>query len=138
MKWKPLILVVATAVVVAAALYLRAHEVAAEQAVAPNGPTLAAAELPTLIELGSDRCVSCRAMIPVLEELRTTQAGHLNVRFIDVWDHPTEGERYGVKTIPTQLLLAPDGRELRRHTGFWSARSIRHAFASKGYPLRDR
>jgi thioredoxin 1 len=76
-------------------------------------------------------------MIPVLEELRKKHACKLSVRFIDVWDRPQEGERYGVRVIPTQLLLAPDGRELTRHSGFWSADAIRQVFAAKGYPLTD-
>ena len=74
-------------------------------------------------------------MFPVLDELRAAHACRLNVRFIDVWGHPDEGERFGVKTIPTQVLLGPDGKELRRHVGYWSADSIRGAFAQNGHPL---
>lgn len=125
---------VAVGLAVAAAFVMRSSggEEAASNAL--QGPRAARA-VPTFVELGSDRCTSCRAMIPVLEELRTTHGCHLDVRFIDVWDHPEEGERFGVVTIPTQVLLAPDGREITRHTGFWSAASIRSAFASGGHPL---
>ena len=74
-------------------------------------------------------------MIPVLDQLRTTHAGGLTVRFIDVWDDPAEGRHYGVKSIPTQILLGADGKELIRHTGFWSIDAIRKAFSDHGYTL---
>ena len=76
-------------------------------------------------------------MVPVLDELRTTHDCALEVEFIDVWDNPDEGERFDVTMIPTQVLLAPDGKEITRHTGFWSADSIRAAFAENGYALAD-
>jgi hypothetical protein len=75
-------------------------------------------------------------MIPVLEELRSSNC-NLNVRFVDVWDNPAEGERLGVTTIPTQVLLAPDGSEIARHTGFWSADAIRAAFAASGFAIDE-
>lgn len=120
--------------VVVAAFVLRSNR-SEEPVLSASEEEQASTVAPTFIELGSDRCTACRAMIPVLEELRTAHGCALNVRFIDVWDAPSEGERFGVTTIPTQVLLAPDGREITRHTGFWSAESIRKAFASGGYPL---
>ena len=124
-----------TALVVGVAFYLRAQR-AADGREAPDSPDAApATDIPTFIELGSDRCTSCRAMTPVLRELSASHAGRLNVRFIDVWRRPEQAERYGVTTIPTQVLLGPDGRELARHTGFWSATAIRGAFAAAGHRL---
>lgn len=92
--------------------------------------------VPVFVELGSDRCTSCRAMIPVLKTLKEEHPCALEVRFVDVWDNPQEGERFGVTAIPTQVLLDENGQEIARHTGFWSAKSIRNAFASQGHPLR--
>ena len=119
------------ALAVASAFVLRTSRT--EEAIEPEAPRAASA--PTFIELGSDRCASCSAMIPVLEELRTSHDCDLNVRFIDVWDDPSAGERFGVSTIPTQILLAADGTELTRHTGFWSADAIRGAFVDSGHAL---
>lgn len=125
------VLAIVGLVVVAAFVFrsVRSEEPPQHQVEAQNG------NVPAFVELGSDRCNSCRAMIPVLEELRSTYGCNLNVRFVDVWDNPEEGERFGVRTIPTQVLLAPDGQEIIRHTGFWSADAITAAFASGGYPL---
>lgn len=133
---KSLVILAVVGLVVAAALLFRTGQ--AEEPTTnelPKSPVTSAA--PTFIELGSDRCTSCRAMIPVLDELRGEHACGLEVRFIDVWDAPEEGERYDVTTIPTQVLLGPDGQELTRHTGFWSADAIRAAFASNGHALQS-
>ncbi len=133
---KSIAILVLVAAAVAAAFYLRAGK--AEQAVSAETQEVPVTlTSPTFIELGSDRCTSCRAMIPVLEELRNDHKCTLNVRFIDVWDSPEEGERFDITVIPSQVLLAPDGRELTRHTGFWSADAIKTAFASSGHPLRS-
>lgn len=125
----------AVALAVVAAVWLRSGRDPDPAPGPPDAAVAAAAEqIPTFIELGSDRCTSCRAMIPVLEALRGSGC-RLDVRFVDVWANPAEGERYGVRTIPTQVLLGPDGRELTRHTGFWSADAIAAAFATHGVPL---
>lgn len=127
----------AIVVIVLVAFLLRAAGVAEKPAASQREAPVAMAAAPTFVELGSDRCTSCRAMIPVLEELRGAHGCHLNVQFIDVWDDPKGGERFDVVAIPTQVLLAPDGREIARHTGFWSADAIRVAFASHGIALES-
>lgn len=130
--------IVASTVVAALVIRVRAQ---AAPALEPQALSASAAKraqphlAPTFVELGSDRCVSCRDMIPVLASLRKTHGCHLNVKFIDVWDKPEEGKRFNVRVIPTQVLLDPNGEEIARHTGFWSAASIQDAFASKGFTL---
>jgi thioredoxin 1 len=133
MSMKSMLVLGAVALAVAAALFVRSSRGQAEP---PPPQHEALKSVPTFIELGSDRCTSCRAMIPVLEELRSSNC-NLNVRFVDVWDNPAEGERLGVTTIPTQVLLAPDGSEIARHTGFWSADAIRAAFAASGFAIDE-
>jgi thioredoxin 1 len=134
---KSLVTLFVVGLVVVAAFVLRSQGSAdvATDAVSSTPRDAETEGVPTFVELGSDRCTSCRAMIPVLDELRAEHGCNLTVRFIDVWDHPDEGERFGVSTIPTQVLLAPDGQEITRHTGFWSAASIQAAYASGGHPL---
>ncbi len=134
MKLKSFVVLAVVGLVVVAAFVMRSQG-DAEEALNASEDAQVAGLVPTFVELGSDRCTSCRAMIPVLDELKTAHGCNLTVRFIDVWDDPDEGERFGVTTIPTQVLLAPDGQEITRHTGFWSAASIQAAFASGGHPL---
>ncbi|GMV91921.1 MAG: hypothetical protein AMXMBFR82_16990 [Candidatus Hydrogenedentota bacterium] len=82
------------------------------------------APLPKLVDLGADKCVPCKAMAPVLEELKTEYAGTFEVQFIDVWKNPNAGQQYGIRTIPTQIFYDAEGKELVRHEGFISKESI--------------
>jgi len=91
---------------------------------AVTAPVPAPASLPTLVDLGAGKCTACKMMTPVLEELRTEYQGRMRVDFIDVWENPEAGEKYGIRVIPTQIFQAPDGRELFRHEGFMSKEDI--------------
>lgn len=75
-------------------------------------------------------------MIPVIAELKESYPETLDVTFIDVWDHPEQGKAYNVRTIPTQILLDPEGKELERHVGFWSTQDIIARLEALGYPQK--
>lgn len=89
--------------------------------------------LPRLVDLGADKCVPCKMMAPILEELKETYAGQLEVEFIDVWKDPAPGREYGVKVIPTQVFFDEQGNELFRHQGFMSGEDIMAKWAELGY-----
>lgn len=80
--------------------------------------------LPRLVDLGSDTCIPCKMMIPVLDQLTKEYAGRLSVEFVNVRENPAEGARYGIKLIPTQIFLDASGKELFRHEGFFSKEDI--------------
>jgi len=80
--------------------------------------------LPRLIDLGADKCIPCKMMAPILEELRGEYVGIFEVQFIDVWKNPTVGREYGIRVIPTQIFFDGSGKELDRHIGFISKEDI--------------
>jgi thioredoxin 1 len=80
--------------------------------------------LPRLVDLGGASCTMCKMMSPILEDLKTTYPGKLNVQFIDVWENPDEGKKYGVNVIPTQIFFDGDGKERFRHEGFFGKEDI--------------
>jgi len=80
--------------------------------------------LPQLIDLGADKCIPCKMMAPILEELKKDYAGTFSVEFIDVWKNPDAGNKYGIRIIPTQIFLDATGKELFRHEGFFSKEDI--------------
>ena len=80
--------------------------------------------LPVLLQLGSHGCPPCRQMTPILDELRADCADKFQIKYIDVWKYPTEGRKYGVTKIPTQVFYDTQGRELYRHVGFLSKKEI--------------
>ncbi len=93
------------------------------------------AALPRLVDLGADKCVPCKMMAPILEELRTEYTGKFAVEFIDVWKNSAAGEPYGIKMIPTQVFFAADGTELFRHEGFYAKEDILAKWRELGVEL---
>jgi thioredoxin 1 len=80
--------------------------------------------LPRLVDLGADKCIPCKMMAPILEELKTTYNGKLQVDFIDVWKNPGEAPKYKISVIPTQIFYDSSGKELFRHEGFFAKEDI--------------
>ena len=62
----------------------------------------------------------------------------MEVVFIDVWEKPAEGEKYGIETIPTQIFYDAAGKELHRHEGFFSKEDILGKWAELGVKLNER
>jgi thioredoxin 1 len=75
-------------------------------------------------------------MIPVLEELKKEYAGQLEVEFIDVWKNPDAGKPYGIQMIPTQIFFDASGKELFRHSGFYSKEDILAKWKELGVDLK--
>ncbi|GAB4177812.1 MAG: thioredoxin family protein [Geothermobacteraceae bacterium] len=92
-----------------------------------------AADLPKLVDVGADKCIPCIKMAPILDQLREDFRGRLEVVFVDAWKNRDEAARYGVRMIPTQIFYAPDGKELYRHTGFFSREEILAKWRQLGF-----
>ncbi len=91
--------------------------------------------LPRLLDLGAGKCTSCKMMTSVLDELKTTYAGKLEVVFIDVWENKQAGEQYGIRMIPTQIFYDAEGKELFRHEGFFAKEDILAKWKELGIKL---
>ena len=89
------------------------------------------ARRPRLVDLGADKCIPCKKMAPILEQLREEYQGRLDVEFIDVWKNPGAGRQYGIRVIPTQILYDREGNEVWRHRGFISKEDLKTVFAQK-------
>ncbi|MDD4559111.1 MAG: thioredoxin family protein, partial [bacterium] len=87
------------------------------------------------VDLGATKCVPCKMMAPVLEELRTEYKGQLIVEFIDVWENSSAGEKYGINSIPTQIFFDETGKEVFRHVGFFPKEDILSTFKAHGINL---
>ena len=80
--------------------------------------------LPKLLDLGASKCIPCKMMTPVLDNLKKEYTSRLEVEFIDVWQKPEAGKQYGITVIPTQIFYDATGKELFRHIGFFSKEDI--------------
>jgi thioredoxin 1 len=96
-----------------------------------SGPAVATRTL-RLVDLGADKCIPCKQLAPILEELRTEYAGRVVVEFIDVWKNPQAGEPYKIRVIPTQVFFDADGKEVWRHEGFLPKAEFVAKFAELG------
>jgi thioredoxin 1 len=76
------------------------------------------------LELGSVGCRSCEAMKPVLAAVRKRYPNQVDVILYDVKKNPATAAEYGVRLIPTQVFLLPDGTEFFRHEGYFSEGEI--------------
>ena len=91
----------------------------------PVAPVVAQVKaLPRLVDLGAGKCIPCKMMAPILEDLKKTLVGKLDVQFIDVWQNPDAGKKYGINVIPTQIFYDAQGKELFRHEGFYGKDDI--------------
>jgi len=95
----------------------------------------AAHPLPRLVDLGAGKCIPCKAMAPILEELRTEHAGNFEVVFIDVWEDEAAAEPYNINLIPTQIFYDAAGKELWRHEGFLGKEEILAKWKELGVTL---
>jgi thioredoxin 1 len=80
----------------------------------------------TFVEIGSVKCIPCKMMQPIMDEIKKEYAGRVKVIFYDV--STPEGsiwcEKLGIRLIPTQVFLDANGNEFFRHEGFFPKEEI--------------
>jgi thioredoxin 1 len=72
----------------------------------------------TMIDIGAKKCIPCKMMVPIMEELEREYKDRAAIIFIDVWENPQAGQKFGIQVIPTQIFYNTDGKEVLRHQGF--------------------
>jgi thioredoxin 1 len=90
--------------------------------------------LVTFVELGSVKCIPCKMMQPIMDEIEKEYAGQVKVVFHDVWTEEGRpyAEQYGIRAIPTQVFLDSEGKEYFRHTGFFPKEELVKVLKQKG------
>ena len=126
-------LAVLALVVVAGAIFLVKDNSAGHRESVPADPPSSA--IPKIVDLGARKCIPCKMMAPILEELRVEYKGQFDVVFIDVWEHESAINQYAVRIIPTQIFFGSDGEELFRHEGFFSKEDILGKWKELGMEL---
>ena len=88
----------------------------------------------TFIELGSVNCIPCKQMRPVMDSIEKNYSKQVKVVFHDVWTEAGApyGQKYGIKSIPTQVFLDANGKEYFRHVGFFPEEDVVTVLKMKG------
>ena len=86
----------------------------------------------TMVDLGAKKCIPCKMMSPIIEELTKEYQGRAGIVFIDVWENPDAGQQFGLRAIPTQIFYDAQGKEISRHEGFLDKESIVAVFKQQG------
>lgn len=96
---------------------------------------LLAYELPIIIDFGSDSCIPCQQMAPVLQRANETYQGKAIIKFVDVWKYSDAADNFPVQVIPTQVFINADGTpyvpsdDLGIEFGFYSTKDTqKHVF----------
>ncbi|MCM3878926.1 MAG: thioredoxin [Vicinamibacterales bacterium] len=72
--------------------------------------------LPVLLDLWADWCGPCHMLAATVAQVSAELAGKVKVAKLDIDQNPNTANRFGVRSIPT-LLILKDGREVDRLVG---------------------
>lgn len=86
----------------------------------------------TFVELGSDSCVPCKAMRPIMDEIARKYRGSVAVVFYDVYEDSSRAQEFEIRVIPTQVFLDEGGKEFYRHEGFLTLLAVESLLAKRG------
>jgi thioredoxin 1 len=87
---------------------------------------------PSMVDFGASGCRPCDMMAPILETLAKKYEGKINILFVHVNKEPILAARFGIQSIPVQVFFDKTGREVFRHTGFFSQEDIESKFSELG------
>jgi thioredoxin 1 len=79
---------------------------------------------PVLVDFGSNTCIPCRQLRPILQEIRKEYSGKLEVLVIDVYKHQDLAREYRIQAIPTVIFFDLNGKEVFRQQGFMPKAAI--------------
>ena len=71
---------------------------------------------PVLLDLWADWCGPCHMLAPTIDQLSTEMAGRVKVAKLNIDENPATADRFGVRSIPT-LLVLKGGAEVDRLVG---------------------
>ena len=87
---------------------------------------------PMVVDFGSNSCIPCRQLRPILQKVRKDHTGKLEVLIIDIQKNEKLASEYQIQVMPTVIFFDPQGKEVFRHQGFMSEEQIKVQLAKMG------
>lgn len=87
---------------------------------------------PVLADFGRGKCIPCKMMKPLLDEISKEYQGKAEILVIEIDEYMALTRRCGIRVIPTQIFYDASGKEVYRHEGFMPRKDILEQFAKLG------
>lgn len=97
-----------------------------------NLQALLSKRVPILLEFGRGWCIPCKYMKPILDDMGAAYAGKAIVTTVDMDVNKDLVRSYGIRMMPTQVFIAPDGKEFFRNEGTLERDHIMQVFTKMG------
>ncbi len=77
-------------------------------------------EKPVLVDFYAEWCGPCKAMTPILKQVKESLRENVRIIKVDVDHNPSIAGRYGIRSVPTLMMF-------HRGQTLWSASGVRPA-----------
>jgi thioredoxin 1 len=88
--------------------------------------------LPKLLDFGANKCIPCKKMAPILQELSEEYKGRVVIKIIEIYEERELTRANQIQLIPTQIFFDAKNKEVYRHMGFMDKEQIKKVFQQMG------
>jgi len=93
---------------------------------------IARVPLPKLLDFGRGKCIPCKKMAPVLQELSEEYKDRVIIKIIEIDQESELTTANRIRLIPTQIFFDAKNQEVLRHEGFMDKEQIKKVFEKMG------